>query len=90
MRGARTVWVQEIREPAVDLFEENDYVLVVAEMPGVSAADVRLEVKEDLLTISADRGGKKYQKEVLLPGAFQREKMVVSCNNGILEIKCLR
>jgi HSP20 family protein len=82
--------VQEIREPAVDIFEEKDYVLVVAEMPGISAADVRLEVKDDLLTISAARGGKTYRKEVLLPAVFPLEKMAVSCNNGILEIKCLR
>ncbi len=28
--------VQEVREPVVDVFEEEDHVLVVAEMPGVS------------------------------------------------------
>jgi HSP20 family protein len=80
--------VQEIREPVVDVFEEKDHVLVVAEMPGISAKDVHLEVKDDLLTITATRGDKKYYKEILLPRAYPREKMKVSCNNGILEIKC--
>jgi HSP20 family protein len=80
--------VQEIREPVVDVFEEKDHVLVVAEMPGISAKDVYLEVKDDLLTITATRGDKKYHKEILLPRAYPREKMKVSCNNGILEIKC--
>ena len=32
--------VQEVREPVVDVFEEEDHVLVVAEMPGISAEDV--------------------------------------------------
>ena len=32
--------VQEIREPVVDVFEEKDHTLVVAEMPGVSTKDV--------------------------------------------------
>jgi HSP20 family protein len=81
--------VQEIREPVVDVFEEKDHVLVVAEMPGISTKDVRLEVKDDLLTIHAEKKDKKYRKEILLPRAYPREKMKMTCNNGILEIKCL-
>jgi HSP20 family protein len=88
-KSGRTV-VQEVREPVVDVFEEQDHVLVVAEMPGVSADNVQLAVEDDLLTISAERGDKKYRKEVLLPGGFAREKMQVSCNNGVVEIKCAK
>jgi len=82
--------VQEVREPVVDVFEEKDHTLVVAEMPGISAKDVRLEVKDDLLTIFAEKQDKRYRKEILLPRSYPREKMKVSCNNGILEIKCVR
>ena len=82
--------VQEIREPAVDLFEEQDHLLIVAEMPGVSAKDVQIEVKDDVLTLSAAKGEKKYRKEVLLPGTYAKEKMRLSCNNGVLEIKCFK
>lgn len=81
--------VQEVREPVVDVFEEKDHTLVVAEMPGISAKDVRLEVKDDLLTIIAEKGDKRYRKEILLPRSYPREKMKISCNNGILEIKCV-
>jgi HSP20 family protein len=80
--------VQEIREPVVDVFEEEDHTLVVAEMPGISAEDVRIEVSDDVLTVHAEKGDKKYRKEVLLPKAYPKEKMSVSCNNGILEIRC--
>ncbi len=80
--------VEENREPVVDVFEEEDHALIVAEMPGISAEDVRLEVKDDLLTIHAERGDKKYRKEILLPKSYSKERMSVSCNNGILEIKC--
>ena len=83
----RTV-VQEMREPVVDVFEEEDHVLVVAEMPGISTEDVQVSVEDDLLTISAQRGDKKYRKEVLLRTSLAREKMQISCNNGVLEIKC--
>ena len=82
--------VQEVTEPAADVFEESDHTLVVAEMPGIGAEDVRLEVTDDLLTITAERGKKKYRKEVLLPGSFPREKMQVSCTNGVLEIRCVK
>ncbi len=82
--------VQEVREPAVDIFEEQDHTLVVVELPGIGAEDVRLEVKDDLLTITAEKGDKKYKKEVLLPGSFPREKMQMSCGNGVLEIRCVK
>ena len=43
-------------------------------MPGISAEDVEIEVKDDLLTISAAKGEKKYRKEVLLPRQLQKRK----------------
>lgn len=80
--------VQEIREPIVDVLEEEGYTLVVAEMPGISAEDVRLEVKDDLLTIVAEKRDKRFRKELLLPKSYPKGKMQISCNNGVVEIKC--
>jgi HSP20 family protein len=81
--------IQEIRELVVDVFEEKDHTQVVAEMPGVSTKDVSLSVNDDLLTIYAEKRDKKCRKEVLLPRNYPLEKMKMSCNNGILEIKCV-
>lgn len=80
--------VQEVREPMVDIFEEKDHLLVIAEMPGIGSDDVTIDIKDDVLTIRAERRGKKYGKEVLLPRSYPREKIEFSCNNGMLEIKC--
>ena len=80
--------VHEVSEPLVDVFEEEGSILVVAEMPGVAAEDVVLEVREDVLTISAERGAKRYRTEVLLPRPCSRDRMSLACNNGILEIRC--
>jgi HSP20 family protein len=80
--------VQEVREPIIDIFEEDDYALVVAEMPGVDVEDIDLTVNDDVLTITAESEDKKYQKEVLLPDVFPREKMSITCKNGIVRIKC--
>lgn len=87
MKSGQTV-VQEVREPLVDIFEEEDHTLVIAEMPGISSGDVKVHVKDDVLTISAARGDKKYHTEILLPRVVAKDKMVVSCNNGILKIRC--
>jgi HSP20 family protein len=82
--------VREVMEPPVDVFEESDHVLVVAELPGVGPDDVNVELKDDILTITAERGSKRYRKEVLLPAAFAPDAMSQTCRNGILELKLAR
>ncbi|MBI4715977.1 MAG: Hsp20/alpha crystallin family protein [Nitrospirae bacterium] len=82
--------VQELREPMVDIFDEEDYTLIVAEMPGIGAEDLRLDVQGDRVVLAAEKGAIKYRKEVLLSGPVTRDKMTVVCNNGIAEIKCLK
>jgi len=79
--------VEEEREPLTDIFDEDDEIRIYAEMPGVNEADIKLDLKEDILDISAQTGDRKYHKEVLLPSKVQAETIVSSYNNGILEIK---
>ena len=82
--------VNEVREPMVDVFEESDHVLVVAEMPGVGDADIKLELKDDILILHGEKGDKKYHKEVLLPASFSPDKMSHTCRNGVLEIRFVK
>ena len=82
--------VEDVREPLVDVHEEDDHVLVLAEIPGVSKKDVKLELAADRLTISAQRGEKRYRKEVVLPERFPEEQMHWDCANGILRIQLQR
>ena len=79
--------VSEVREPMVDVFDEKEQVLVIAEMPGVGDKDVTVEVKDDVLLIVAEAGDKKYRKEVLLPASFTADRMSHTCHNGVLEVK---
>lgn len=78
--------VEEVREPIVDVFDEEDKVLVIAELPGVEETNINLEVKGDVLTISAEDKDRKYSKEVLLPSAVDVDTMKTSYKSGILEI----
>jgi len=79
--------VEEEREPLTDVFDEDEEIRVYAEMPGVKQEDIKLDLKEDILDISAQSGDRKYHKEILLPTKVQAETMTSFYNNGILEIK---
>jgi len=80
--------VQEIHEPLVDVFEDAAATTLIAEMPGVGPNDIRLDIRDDVLTIFAEKGEKKYRKEILLSHATTKEKTSVTCNNGIVTIRC--
>ncbi len=82
--------VHEVREPMTDVFEEEEHVLVIAEMPGVEAGDVKADIKQDILSFSAECEDRKYGKEVLLPAECSPESLRISVKNGIVEIKCTR
>jgi len=79
--------VHEIREPMVDLFDEDDGLLLVAEMPGVERKDIQAELAGDVLTISAHGSRKEYRKEVLLPRSPEPATMTIECHDGVVEIR---
>jgi len=79
--------VDEVREPMVDVFEEADHILVVAEMPGVGEGDVHHELQGDILTLTAETGDRKYYKELLLPKEIPGAEVEVAYRNGVLELK---
>src|SRR3989339_839013 len=80
--------VQEIHEPLMDVFEDEKATTLIAEMPGVGRDDIKIDVRDDVLTISADKGEKKYRKEVLLSHSPAKDRIKVTCNNGIVTIRC--
>jgi HSP20 family protein len=42
-------------QPAIDVLDEGDAIVVMAELPGVKAADVRVHIDGDRVTIRASR-----------------------------------
>lgn len=81
---------QEVREPLVDVFEEDDYLLVEAELPGIGKRNVVIDFENYVLTISARRGERRFRGEVLLPRDISQERMQITCKYGILRIKWLK
>jgi HSP20 family protein len=74
------------REVIVDVFDEGDYIKIIAELPGVTEQDIKTEVKGKLLTISATGISREYYKEVTLPCPIKGE-LDSSYNNGILQVR---
>lgn len=78
--------VAEVREPLVDVFDEEKEIVVVVELPGVSEDQIRIEVADDILSLETT-GERKYAKEALLPSAVAAETLQKTYKNGILELR---
>ena len=79
--------VDEEREPITDIFDEKNEIVVIAEMPGIEENDLKIELKEDILEISASGKSRTYRKELLLPVKVIKENLHHKFTNGILEIR---
>ncbi|MEA1964196.1 MAG: archaeal heat shock protein Hsp20 [Candidatus Aerophobetes bacterium] len=79
--------VEEVREPVVDVFDEKEHILIIAELPGISEENIKIDIEGDILKLSAENKDRKYAKEVLLPAKVKKETIESSYKNGILEIK---
>ena len=74
------------REVTVDIFDEGDYIKIIAELPGLAEEDIRTEVMGSILTISATGISREYYKEVTLPCPVKGE-LDSSYRNGVLQLK---
>lgn len=79
--------IEEEREPITDIFDEKEEIRVYAEMPGVNKEDIVVDLKEDILDISAKSGETKYRKEILLPAKVKSESLSWTYKNGVLEVR---
>jgi len=86
--GGRPI-ISEEREPLVDVFEEGDEVVVIAELPGVDKDKIKCKVSEDRkkLYIRASNEYHKYYKEVELPVPVDPKSARANYKNGVLEVR---
>ncbi|WP_162467556.1 Hsp20/alpha crystallin family protein [Syntrophotalea carbinolica] len=89
--------------PSVDIYEEEDAVVVKAELPGIGKEDVEVDISDDLLTISGEkkteekierkdyhrieRSFGKFSRSVRLPGDILTEQAKASFKEGVLEVR---
>ncbi len=74
-------------EPLVDVIEEDDEIIVVAEVPGVERDQIHVKVKGTTLTIASDSPDRPYHKSIELPAKVKKNESKSSIRNGVLEIR---
>ncbi len=78
--------VTEVREPLVDLFDEESEIVLVAELPGVAEDEVHVALQDDILSLETT-GERKYAREILLPEPVAAATLQKTYKNGILEVR---
>ena len=73
--------------PAVDIFENKDELLLVADLPGVSPGDLAVNFDKGELSIRGARGSFDYQRSFVLPKGIDAEHIAARLDAGVLEIR---
>ncbi len=78
-----------VREPLIEINQEANQIIVIAEMPGVTKEDIEIKATSHSLTISTKsiEPSRRYYKEVELPTAINSDYAKARYQNGILEVK---
>ncbi len=89
-RGGRAT-VNDEREPVVDLFEDDNKITVVAEIPGAQEDNINVTINDgQTLILKACSGDRKYKKELTLPHPVQEKPLQSSYLNGIFSVVLVR
>jgi HSP20 family protein len=99
----RNVWNWN---PKVDIYEEEDQIVVTAELPGVDKKDIEVDVRDGVLTLKGERSAdnevkeKNYYRKERSFGKFERSfklqrdvdpgKITADYKDGILKVSIPR
>ena len=88
--------------PAVDIFETDKEITLLADMPGVKAGDLNIDLREDVLTLDSDvkspegadevdvireyRTG-KYYRQFTLSQVIDQAKIDAELRDGVLRLR---
>ncbi|MEA2089626.1 MAG: Hsp20/alpha crystallin family protein [Thermoproteota archaeon] len=75
--------IEEVREPLVDVFEDEDQVKLYVELPGAEKEDIQLNIADGKAEVKA----KNFYKRINLPTKdVEFKKASTSYKNGVLEV----
>jgi HSP20 family protein len=104
-RATEEVTERPTFRPTVDIFENQDEILLVADMPGVDRDAIRIDVDQKVLTIAAARpddtpsaarilGGVParfdWKRVFALSDAVDPERIAATYRDGVLEVRLPR
>lgn len=89
--------------PAIDILEEDDGIVMKAEVPGMSAEDIHVHVENNVLTLTGERSFEreesedryhrversfgKFTRAFVLPKNVDGESIQASLGEGVLTLK---
>jgi HSP20 family protein len=89
--------------PAMDLVETDEHFVLKADLPGLTEADVNVEVEDSVLTISGERTAEHedkregyvrverafgtFRRSLTLPEGINPDAVQASFENGVLEVR---
>jgi HSP20 family protein len=89
--------------PAMDLVELDDHFVLRADLPGLDEADVKLEIADDVLTVSGERrfehedrkegfyrlerGTGSFTRSLTLPEGVDADAVEAAFDKGVLEVR---
>jgi HSP20 family protein len=74
----------------VDIFDEGDCILVIAEVPGAEEASISVELENHTLKLRAGGKYRAYRRDVGLPAEVEQGSLAWTLNNGIIELRLKR
>jgi HSP20 family protein len=96
--GAVRRWV-----PSMDLVETTESFVLRADLPGLTEADVSIELEENVLTVSGERKAEheetkegfyrmersfgQFRRSLTLPEGVDAEKIAATFDKGVLEVR---
>jgi HSP20 family protein len=88
--------------PAIDVVHENGNLLVRADVPGIKPEEVKIEVEDDILTVSGEHEERKEEKDkpflrrerrygsfcrsMALPPGVEAKKIKAKTHDGVVEV----
>ena len=82
--------IPESVEPIVDIFDEGNRILVVAEVPGADEHSIRVELEDHTLKLSARGKFRDYKGRVGLPAETSPASLAWTLNNGVISLTLAR
>jgi HSP20 family protein len=76
--------------PVVDIYENEDTVVVKAELPGVDKKDIKVDLKDGVLTLTGERS---HEREVKEENYYRKERAFGRfhrCRQRLIQIKSKR
>jgi len=95
--GKRGEWTA-----AIDLIREKDKLVLHVDMPGIKPDDVKIEVRDDIITVSGQHEEKteaeddnyvrrerrfgSFSRSIALPGGVDADKIEATSKDGVVEV----